>query len=143
MDSSLPDANAETPIWAWAVVLATFLFPFVLKFAFGVGAKRVILKNPQTGQIKKGYWGFSWTYLMFGWWVPLLRGELSIAALHLLFSIVTFGLWQLIVSFLYNGQYTNRRIAEGFRLADLPLVNQSAAAALGIDLAVHHTLAPG
>ena len=103
----------------------------------GVGAKRVLLKHPQTGQMKSGFYGFSWTYLLFGFWVPLLRGEIGIAALHLLFSLVTFGLWQLIVSWLYNAQYTNRRIAEGFRFSDTPANNAAAASAVGVDLGAH------
>ena len=98
-------------------------------------AKPVFVKNPNTGLIKKGYYGFSWTYPFFGWFVPLFRGELGVAALHLLFSLVTFGLWQLVVAFLYNKQYMQRLISAGFKLADRPEVNADAAAAIGIDLA--------
>ncbi len=99
-------------------------------------ARAVMIKNPTNGLIKKGYFGFSWTYLFFGWFVPLFRGELGVAALHLLFSIVTFGLWQLIVAFLYNRQYMSRQIAAGFRLADRPEVNLAASAAIGADPAI-------
>jgi hypothetical protein len=137
MDTTLTTPSEPPPAWVWLMLLAILLFPFVLKFAFHVGAKRVSLINPQTGQVTNGYWGFSWTYLFFGWWVPLLRGELSTAALHLLFTIVTAGFWQMIACFLYNAQYTRRRIAEGFRIADQPLINQAAASALGVDLTVH------
>lgn len=123
------------------LIALPILIPLILKFGFGVGAKRVMLKNPETGQIRKGYYGFSWTYLFFGWWVPLLRGELGTAALHLLFSVFTFGIWQIIVSFLYNAQYTNRLIAQGFRLADTLAANAAAARAIGVDLALHHGMA--
>jgi hypothetical protein len=98
------------------------------------------MKNPATGQIKSGYFGFSWTYFFFGWWVPLLRGELSTAAFHLLFTIFTFGLWQLIVCFVYNSPYTNRRIVEGYRFADFEEINASAAKKLGIDLNIHQCI---
>ncbi len=97
-------------------------------------AKPVIMKNPQNGLIKKGLYGFSWTYLFFGWFVPLIRGELGVAALHLLFSIVTFGLWQIIVAFLYNKHYMSRLITAGFKFADQPQINAEAAAAVGADL---------
>ena len=100
-------------------------------------ATKVLLKNPNTGQMKNGFYGFSWTYLFFGFWVPLFRGEVMIAFLHLIFSAITFGIWQLIVSFLYNKQYTDRRITEGYRLADSPTNNGLAAARLGIDLCFH------
>ena len=48
-------------------------------------ATAVIIKHPNSGMIKIGYYGFSWTYLFFGWFVPLFRGELGVAALHMLF----------------------------------------------------------
>lgn len=105
-------------------------------------AKPVLMKNPQNGLLKKGFYGFSWTYLFFGWFVPLFRGELGVAALHLLFSIVTFGLWQIIVSFLYNKQYLGRLITQGFKFADRPEVNSAAAVAVGADLAITSLNAP-
>lgn len=48
-------------------------------------ATGVIIKHPNSGMIKIGYYGFSWTYLFFGWFVPLFRSELGVAALHMLF----------------------------------------------------------
>lgn len=123
-------------VWHFLIILIPVGLPIVLKLC-GVGAKRLMMKNPATGQLRQGFYGFSWTYLFFGFWVPLIRGELGVAALHLLFSIVTAGLWQVIVSFLYNKQYTNRLIEKGFRFADSPESNQLAAAALGVDLTVH------
>ena len=68
-------------------------------------ATAVPIKHEQSGMMKTGFHGFSWTYLFFGWFVPVFRGELGVGALHLLFSIVTLGLWQLILCFLYNKQY--------------------------------------
>ncbi len=99
-------------------------------------ARPVQMKNPQNGLIKTGYYGYSWTYLFFGWFVPLFRGELGVAALHALFSILTLGLWQLIVSFLYNKQYMGRLISTGFKFNDRPEVNQQAAVAAGVDLKI-------
>lgn len=124
-------------IGGWLFALGVAL---ILKLIFHIGANRVRMKNPYTGQRKSGYFGFSWTYLFFGWLVPLLRGELSIAALHLLFTIVTLGLWQPIVCFVYNSQYTNRKILEGYRFADVPEGNAAAAKKLGIDLAMHNAV---
>jgi hypothetical protein len=81
-------------------------------------AQKVKLLNPSTGLMKQGFYGFSWTYLFFGWFVPLFRGELGVAALHLMFTIFTFGFWQIIVAFLYNKQYMTRMIEKGYRLND-------------------------
>ncbi|KAE8754513.1 hypothetical protein FSO04_39370 [Paraburkholderia madseniana] len=96
-------------------------------------ATKIILKHPGTGMLKSGYYGYSWTYLFFGWWVPLIRGELGVAALHLLFSCFTFGIWQVVVSFLYNKQYMTRMLVEkGYVLADSPGANDLARLKLGM-----------
>jgi hypothetical protein len=118
-------------------IALVFIIPLVLKLVFQIGAKPFDMKNPQTGQTKTGFYGYSWTYLLFGWWVPLLRGELGVAALHLLFSVFTLGIWQVIVSFMFNKQYTNRKITEGYRFADSPEINAEAARAVGVDLNFH------
>lgn len=97
-------------------------------------ATAVLIKHPPSGLIRKGYYGFSWTYLFFGWLVPVFRGELGVGALHLLFSLVTFGLWQFIVCFLYNRQFMTRMLTSGWVLADSDTQNATAALALGIAL---------
>ena len=128
--------GASISIWHLIIVPIPLGLPLVLKLC-GIGAKRVLMKSPVTGQLKEGFYGFSWTYVFFGFWVPLIRGELGVAALHLLFTVVTAGLWQIVVCFLYNKQYTNRLIEKGFRFTDTPERNQHAAAALGVDLSAH------
>lgn len=95
-------------------------------------ATAVMIKHSQSGLVRKGYYGFSWTYLFFGWFVPLFRGELWVAALHLLFSIVTFGLWQIVMCFLYNKQYMTRMLTSGWVLADTPQLNSAASLKLGV-----------
>ena len=95
-------------------------------------ATAVLMRHSASGLTRKGYVGFSWTYLFFGWFVPLFRGELVVAALHLLFTIVTGGLWQLIVCFLYNRQYMTRMLTSGWILADSDGRNAMAAAKLDI-----------
>ena len=95
-------------------------------------ATGVIIQNPKNGLTRMGYFGFSWTYFFFGWFVPLFRGELGVAALHLLFSCVTFGLWQIIMAFLYNKQYMHRMIEKGYVLADTEARNSLARSKLGL-----------
>jgi hypothetical protein len=92
------------------------------------------MRHGASGLTRKGYVGFSWTYLFFGWFVPLFRGELVVAAFHLLFTLVTGGLWQLIVCFLYNRQYMVRMLTTGWVLADSDGRNALAAAKLDIVL---------
>jgi hypothetical protein len=95
-------------------------------------ATKVVIQHPTNGLIKTGFFGYSWTYLFFGWFVPLFRGELGVAALHLLFSIFTFGIWQIIVSFLYNKQYMTRMLEKGYVLKDAEPTMTQARIKLGI-----------
>ena len=95
-------------------------------------ATSVPIKHTQSGIVKKGFYGFSWTYLFFGWFVPLFRGELFNGALHLLFTIVTLGFWQLIVCFLYNRQYMTRMLTAGWVLNGTEDQNAEARRALDI-----------
>ena len=37
-------------------------------------ADSVMIKHASSGLVKSGKYGFSWTYLFFGWLVPLFRG---------------------------------------------------------------------
>ena len=95
-------------------------------------AKRVQLIQPETGLMKSGYYGFSWTFLFFGWFVPIFRGELFISLLHFVITIVTFGLWQVIIAFLYNKQYMTRMLEKGYVLNDTEEVNEAARLKVGI-----------
>ena len=52
-------------------------------------ATGIAIKHKESGMMKTGLYGFSWTYLFFGWFVPLFRGELGVGALHLLFTVLT------------------------------------------------------
>ena len=55
----------------------------------GLMATPIMIKHPATGMTKTGYYGFSWTYLFFGPLVLLVRGELGIGALHILFTVLS------------------------------------------------------
>ena len=96
-------------------------------------ATLINMKHKESGLSKNGYYGFSWTYLFFGWLVPLIRGELGVAALHLLFSICSLGLWQLIACFIYNRQYMERKLTTGWELTGSPEALWAARAALNLE----------
>ena len=95
-------------------------------------ATSIGLRHPASGLIKNGYYGFSWTYLFFGWLVPLIRGELGIAILHLILTFFTLGLWQLVFSFMYNKQYMTRMLEKGYVLAGTEDQLIAARQALGV-----------
>jgi hypothetical protein len=95
-------------------------------------ATLVHVKHTSSGLTKPGYYGFSWTYLFFGWLVPIFRGELGIAALHLLFTAFTLGIWQLIACFIYNKQYMHRMVTSGWEIVGSDEEIQSAKLSLGL-----------
>ena len=95
-------------------------------------ASKVMIQHPANGLTRTGFYGFSWTYLLFGWWVPLIRGELGVAALHFIFTVLTIGIWQIIVAFLYNKQFMTRMLEKGYVLKDSEHVMSAARAKLGI-----------
>jgi hypothetical protein len=95
------------------------LSPLILAaLLFGL-QKKVRIIHSASGIGKNGYVGFSWTYLLFGWFVPVIRGELGVGVLHLIITFVSFGLSQLIFPFLYNRQYMNRMLTSGWALDTL------------------------
>ncbi len=78
--------------------------------------KRVLLKHSQSHLVKNGYVGYCWPYFFLGWIVPIFRGEIGIGALHLILTLVTFGLFQMIMPFLYNKQFMTRHLTNGYEL---------------------------
>jgi hypothetical protein len=55
-----------------------------------------------------------------------------VGLLHLVITILTFGLWQVILAFLYNKQYMTRMLEKGYVLNDYEEVNAIARQKLGI-----------
>ena len=95
-------------------------------------AQVVMMKNPKTGIIKKGFYGFSWTTLFFGFFPALFRGDLKVAVLVFILQSVTFGLASFIWAFIYNKRYTLKLIEHGYEFSDTPEKNMAAMAALGV-----------
>ncbi len=94
--------------------------------------RKVLLCHRVSGLVRNGYFGWSWTYQIFGWLVPVVRGEIVIAVMHLVFTIVTFGLFQIVMPFLYNKQYMIRLLTDGWEICDSDEVNAKARKSLGI-----------
>lgn len=81
-------------------------------------ASIVMLTNPQTGLIKKGFFGFSWTTFFFGGFPALFRGDLITGAIVIALNIITVGVAGLIWAFIYNKQYTTKLIEQGYVMMD-------------------------
>ncbi len=118
-------------IWHWIVAILLFS-PFLIGLFVMELQKRVLIKHTQSGLVKSGYVGFCWTYLFFGWLVPVIRGEIGIGVLHLILTVCTFGLFQIIMAFLYNKQFMTRLLTSGWVLNDTEELNALAKLKLGI-----------
>lgn len=99
----------------WLVVLVV-LSPVILGLILVGFQKPVRMVHVASGLMKDGYVGYSWTYLVFGWFVPVVRGELGVGVLHLVITLISFGISQLIFPFLYNRQYMVRMLTNGWEL---------------------------
>ncbi|MDD2558699.1 MAG: hypothetical protein PHH87_10520 [Desulfuromonas sp.] len=94
-------------------------------------AKKVRIKHKQSGMMKEGYFGFSWTYFFFGAFVPIFRGEIGIGCLHMVINMVSLGIFQLIMCFLYNKQYMSRMLQSGWTLDETDQLYKDAQTAIG------------
>ena len=91
-----------------------------------------MLLHPSSGLTKEGYLGFSEAYFFLGPLVPLHRGEINIAVLHLILLLVSFGLTHIFFAFMYNKQHITRMLEKGYVLSDDPTIMALARAKLGI-----------
>jgi hypothetical protein len=105
----------DLSIWIWLVGVM-ILSPVVLGLLLMGLQKKVRLIHSTAGISKNGYVGYSWSYLIFGWFVPVYRGEIGIGVLHLLIALISVGLSQLIFPFVYNRQFMNRMLTSGWQL---------------------------
>jgi len=117
------------------LLFAILVSPIVLGVLLLGLQKPVRIIHRESGLAKAGYIGYSWTYLLFGWFVPLIRGELGIAVLHLVITVVSAGISQLIFPFIFNRQYMQRMLTAGWYLDPLDANYERARGVLGIQTA--------
>ena len=103
-------------VWHWLLLFLLTLFVPLLGMALLGWQHKVLMRHSASGLIKSGYYGWSWTYQLFGWFVPVIRGEIAIGLLHLILTLLTFGLFQVIMACLYNKQYMTRMLTSGWQL---------------------------
>ena len=114
------------------IIILIFFLPLILGLIIMGVQKKINLKHTNSSLNKPGYVGYCWTYFFFSFFVPIFRGEILIGVLHLIFSIVTFGIFQLVIPFLYNKQFTTRMLTSGWVLSDTEENMQLARLRLGI-----------
>jgi len=99
-------------IWHWFIVVI-ILSPIFIGILLLRLQKRIRVVHSSSGVGKNGYMVYSWTYLIGGWFVPVFRGELVIGLIHLVVTLVSFDLSQIVFPFVYNRQYMNRMLTSG------------------------------
>ena len=115
------------------IVLTLFvLSPLIIGSLVLGWQKKIRVKHSESAIQKNCFVGYSWTYFVFGFFVPIFRGEISIGIFHLIFSLVTFGIFQLIMPFLYNKQYSIRLLNDSWNLDDSEENNAIARYKIGI-----------
>ena len=114
------------------LILLVIFLPLILGLIFMGLQKKIVFKHKDSGINKNGFVGYCWTYFFFGFFVPIFRGEISIGIFHLIFSLVTFGIFQLVMPFLYNKQFSTRLLTNGWELNDTDERNELAKLKIGI-----------
>ena len=95
-------------------------------------AGTVRLRHPQTGIVKTGLYGFSWTTLFFSGIPALCRGELLTGVIVVLLSTSSLWIAAIVWAFVYNRIYTTRLLEAGYVFADTPEKVEEAKRHLGI-----------
>lgn len=106
-------------------------------------ATSIMLKHTETSLLKKGFYGFSWTTLFFGFFPALCRGDFVSAGIMIgimLLSLLIFSflgifiyfVFEIIWSFIYNKRYTLKLISQGYELYGNDKELKAAQSALGI-----------
>jgi hypothetical protein len=99
-----------------------------------------MLKHRDSGLVKRGFYGFSWTTLFFGFFPALFRGDfitfLGGFAVLVVLGIFTIGIGSgiamIVWAFWYNKYYTRKLLERGYMFADSEGVVAEAKAKLGV-----------
>jgi hypothetical protein len=103
-------------------------------------ATKIALRHRDSGIVKDGYYGFSWTTFFFGFFPALFRGDfitfIGGFVVSAIIACVTLGVGALFIgfvwSFMYNRYYTRKLLERGYVMAGSDGENTAAALALGI-----------
>ena len=121
-------------IFLLTIFLLLLLSPLIIGTIFLGWQKKIKVKHKVSLIQKNCFVGYSWTYFFFGFFVPIFRGEISIGIFHLIFSVVTFGIFQMIMPFLYNKQHSIRLLNDAWALNDSEENNDLARKKIGISI---------
>lgn len=104
----------NTELYIVIALIFTYVVPMILHFR----QERVLLHHELLGEYKKVPFLYSWTSAVFGFWVPLFRGDLKWFFIFLIVGIFTFNLGAVVLAFFYNKIYIKNLIEKGYIPAD-------------------------
>jgi len=76
------------------------------------------LQNKITGAVEETATGYSWTSLLFGGFVPIVRGDWGSLFKLIGLTIITLGIYHFVFAATYNKQYLKNMIMKGFSPAN-------------------------
>lgn len=103
-------------------------------------ATRIALRHKETGLVKDGFYGFSWTTFFFCFFPALFRRDfittISVFVIWVITTVVTYGMGNFLINtiwaFMYNKYYTRKLLERGYAFAGSDGDNALAASALGV-----------
>jgi len=106
-------------IFVIIILLGLIIVPIILH----IKQERVILKHKESGVIKKVPFLYSWISLVFGFFVPLFRGDIKWFFIYFIFFALSlliplFGLANFILAFFINKQYIIKLIQNEYESTD-------------------------
>lgn len=103
-------------------------------------ATKIALRHRDSGIVKDGFYGFSWTTFFFGFLPALFRGDfitfIGGFVITVIIGFMTLGFGAFFIgfvwAFMYNRYYTRKLLERGYVMAGSETENTTAALALGI-----------
>ena len=96
----------------------------------------LVMLNSHTGQTRQAPVGFSWTSLFFSFLVPAFRSHWGACALWAVATVCTSGFAGIVQGFIYNKQYINHLINNGYKVKDSAMDIEFVASKLKMPLPV-------
>jgi len=101
------------------IFIIVFVIVFYILFiVLHYRQKRVLLENKELGVTKEVPFLFSWTMILFGAFVPLLRGDFIWFVFTIVLRVITAGFGTIIFAFFYNKIYIKKLLSKGYEPAN-------------------------
>ncbi len=95
-------------------ILGLLIIPIIMHFM----QPRVVLQHPVLHKVKKVPFLYSWSSLIFSFFVPLFRGDFKWFFIYLISRVLTGGIADIILAFFYNKLYIENLIQNGYEPVD-------------------------